>query len=67
MNKLSKILLVIIVVLIIALAIMTKLFFNFKETAYMNYTYYQDTLKRVEVLENELNELRNNFSYTENS
>ncbi len=60
MNKLSKIFLVIIIILIISLAIMTILFFNMKKTmSYQDeYIKQKDILmERIENLEKEIEDL----------
>lgn len=57
MNKLSKIFLAIIIILVIALSIMILLFFNMKNTALINYSLYQSSLEQINKLESENNNI----------
>ena len=57
MNKLSKIFLTIIIILVIALSVMILLFFNMKNTALINYSLYQSSLEQINQLESEKNNI----------
>lgn len=65
MNKLNKIFLVIIIILIISLTTMIVFFFNMKKQVDLIYSVYKGTLDKVELLEMELQEERNQNSSEE--
>lgn len=56
MNKLSKILLTFVIILVISLIIMTILFFKMKNLAYYNYTMYESQKNLSNYLEKRLEE-----------
>lgn len=56
MNKLSKILLTFVIILVISLIIMTILFFKMKNLAYYNYTMYESQKNLSNYLEKQLEE-----------
>ena len=58
MNKLSKILLTFVIILVIALITMTVLFFNMKNLAYDNYSMYESQKDLSNSLEKQLEEYR---------
>ena len=59
MNKLSKILLAIVIsILFVALIIMIILFFNMKNVAYLNYSLYESQRDLSNFLEEQLDEYR---------
>ena len=60
MNKLSKILLAFVVLLTIALLIMAILFFNMKNTAYINFSMYESQRELSNSLERQLEEYQQN-------
>ena len=58
MNKLSKILLVLVIILTIALITMTILFFNMKKVAYNDLIMYENEKEHSEFLEKQLEEYK---------
>lgn len=58
MNRLSKILLTFVIILVIALITMTVLFFNMKNLAYYNYSMYESQKDLSNSLEKQLEEYR---------
>lgn len=58
MNKLSKILLVLVIILTIAQITMTILFFNMKKVAYNDFIMYENEKEHSEFLEKQLEEYK---------
>lgn len=56
MNKLSKILLALVIILTIGLITMTVLFFNMKNTAEFNFSMYESQKETSDFLEKQLEE-----------
>lgn len=56
MNKLNKILLTIIAILVVALISMTYFFFQMKKTAEFNFTMYKNMEEQVEFLRSQYEE-----------
>lgn len=56
MNKLNKILLTIIAILVVALISMTYFFFQMKKTAEFNFTMYKNMEEQVEFLKSQYEE-----------
>lgn len=56
MNKLSKVLLVLVILLTIALIAMTIFFFNMKKVAYYNFSMYESQKELSDSLEKQLEE-----------
>lgn len=56
MNKLSKILLALVIILTIGLITMTVLFFNMKNTAEFNFNMYESQKETSDFLEKQLEE-----------
>lgn len=61
MNRLSKILTIIIVILIIALAITTYEFFKMRKSAQENLNSYLKSLEQVQQLQHQVDVLQNNI------
>ena len=58
MNKTSKILLILVMILTVALIIMTILFFNMRNLAYINFSMYESQKELSNFLEEQLEEHR---------
>lgn len=65
MNKLSKILLTFVIILVIALIIMTILFFNMKRLASYNFTMYETQKEFSNFLEEQLEEYKQELNLSD--